>query len=179
LRRKTAGALHPGIGSALAKKLLIRLEGPTAAADDDVVIEAKEVSELGNQPCVGSPPGHEASRIVEGVQQIGRLHHRMLLTLPELPGQRGDARGWWIKTWDRSYRELEIPDLRDANELREVAHDAGAQLGSTNVAGLSADDAERRLELASARRLRARVLDVAHELTAALVATWEDVRVAR
>jgi hypothetical protein len=176
LARKRAGTLRLGIGSALTKKFLLRLEGPSAAAEDDVIVEAKEVSELGNQPCLGTPPGREAFRVVEGVQQIGRLKHRLLLTLPEFQGQGNDAPGWWIKTWDRSYRELELPDLRNADELREVAHDAGAQLGSSNVASLAADAADRRLELEGARRLRARVLDVAHQLTGALIAAWERLR---
>lgn len=180
LRRKTAGTLQLGIGSALTKKFLIRLEGPTPSAEDDVIVEAKEVSELGNQPCLGTPPGHEAFRIVEGVEQIGRLKHRLLLTLPEVAGERTDSRGWWIKTWDHSYRELELPDLHSAEELREVAHDAGAQLGSTNVAAprSGGNDTQRHLELAAARRLRARTRDVAHELSAALLEAWRQLQAA-
>jgi hypothetical protein len=178
LKRKRAGALHLGIGSALAKKFLFRLEGPTPSASDDVIAEAKEVSELGNQPCIGTPPGHEALRVVEGVRQIGRLEHRLLLTLPKVGGERPDDRGWWIKTWDRSYRELELPDLRDPGELREVAHDAGAQLGSTNVGGplAAGNEARRQRELAAARQLRARTREVAHELTTALLDAWRRLR---
>jgi len=43
LRRQKVGWLRIGIGSALTRKLLIRVEGPSLAPDDDLVLEAKEV----------------------------------------------------------------------------------------------------------------------------------------
>jgi uncharacterized protein (DUF2252 family) len=177
LAPKKVGWLHLGIGSAVARKILIRAEGPSPALDDDVVIEAKEVAPLRDVPCVGVPASTEPFRVIEGVQQIGRLHHRMLMSMPMLPGS-SDAYSWWVKTWDRSYRELEIADLATADELREVARDVGAQLGSTNLSESwrTPPGQQRLAELRGVTRLGPRMRVVAHELTVALVGAWQEFR---
>jgi hypothetical protein len=194
LAQKKVGALRVGIGSALARKVLVRVEGPSPAADDDVIIEAKEVTALRNQPCLIAPPAGEAFRVVEGVRQIGRSRHRLLVALPLLSEQRPEARGWWVKAWERSYHELELTDLASAQELREVAHDVGAQLGSTHFAesgdrgiggsrdrgiGGSGDrgigGSARRAELERLPAREPRILQAAHDLTAALLEAWRTI----
>jgi hypothetical protein len=110
---------------------------------------------------------------------MGRLHHRLLVALPAFASRGPDARGWWVRAWDRSYREVEIEDLASAEELREVAHDVGAQLGSTNLVEsprTSADQA-RLAELEGVRRLEPRIRQVAHDLTVALLDAWRQFEV--
>ena len=172
------GWLRLGVGSALTLKVLIRVEGPSAAPGDDVILEAKEVMALANESCLSVPRNAEVFRVVEGVQQIGRLEHRLLVALPLVPNSEPGATGWWIKTWDRTYREIEIADLASADELREVARDVGAQLGSTNLADSprSLGDQKRLAELESLTRLEPRMRQVAHELTVALIEAWQHFR---
>jgi len=176
---KRIGELHLGIGSALARKLLFRVEGPSPAPDDDVVVEAKEVSLLPHDSCLIVPNHAEVYRVVEGLGQIGRIEHRLVVALPVLPDAPSSARGgWWVRMWERSYRELEVGDLASAGELMEVAHDAGAQLGATNLT-----DAPQRLgrqarmaEIEGLTRLGPRIRTVTHELTLALIDAWQQMR---
>jgi hypothetical protein len=94
------------------------------------------------------------------------------------PWGRPEVRGWWLRTWDRSYRELEIGEIASAEELREVAHDVGAQLGSTNlVEGSAAVNRQKRMvEIEGLARFVPRIRQVAHELTAAVLEAWEQFR---
>ena len=178
LTSRKLGWLRLGVGSALTRKILVRIEGPSAAPDDDIVVEAKEVMALGNESCLSIPRNAEVFRVVEGVQQIGRSEHRLLVALPQVPNSLAGAKGWWVKTWERTYRELEIADLASAEELRELVHDVGAQLGSTNLADLPKPlaDQERLVELEAIARLEPRMRQVAHELTVALLEAWQHFR---
>jgi len=181
LVRKKFGWIRVGIGSALTPKILIRIEGPSPAPDDDLVIEAKEVGAFATESCVSILGSSEALRAVEGLQQIGRLQQRLLFGLPGLGGKRTDGRGWWVKTWDRTMREVTIDDFRSPSELQELAHDVGAQLGSTNLVHPSAALAseERLVEREAVTRLESRIRRLAHDLTAALLRAWEQGRNAR
>ncbi len=49
---KHGGRLKLGVGSALDDKYLLRVEGPTDAPDDDVVLEAKKVRDLSGIECL-------------------------------------------------------------------------------------------------------------------------------
>jgi hypothetical protein len=178
LRVKRSGWLRLGIGSALSRKLLLRLEGPSAAPDDDIIVEGKEVGTLAGIPCLTIPASGEVFRVIEGMTQVGRLGHRVLVAVPVFPDQRPDARGWWVKTWEPTYREVEIADLASSRELAEMAHDVGAQLGSTNLPGSrnSLDAQKRLLELESMTRLEPRIRQVAHDLATATMEAWERFR---
>ncbi len=178
LTRKKVGWIRLGIGSALTPKLLFRIEGPSPALEDDLVIEAKEVRAFTGESCVSIPMSSEAFRAVEGIEQIGRLQQRLLVALPGLVSPRPEGRGWWVKAWDRTLREVAVDDLDSANELRELAHDVGAQLGSTNLVRRSGSPAEedRHVELEAVARLESRVRQVAHDLTVALIHAWEQGR---
>jgi hypothetical protein len=178
---KKIGWLRMGIGSALTPKLLIRIEGPTPALDDDIVLEGKQMLEFRSDSCVSLPPSVAAFRVVQGIRQIGRLQPPFLLALPAIEDARADPLDWWATAWDRSYTEVTIADLASPQELRELAHDAGAQLGSSNLAEASGSEAEERrsAELQAIPRLEPRIRQVAHDLTAALVQAWEAFRIAR
>jgi len=172
---KKMGALQMGVGSYTAAKFLIRVEGPSPAADDDVILEAKEVSDLDGVGCITTPPPtHEAVRVIIGTQQIGRLHHSILTVFPGLVAERANRRDWWLRSWDRTYHEVQIKDLQSSGELDELARDAGAQLGSTSISSeLSATNGPVRQRLLdSFDRLRPRVRRVAADLTREMLAAW-------
>ena len=175
LHRKAVGWLHIGIGSALTPKLLIRIEGPTTDDEDDLILEAKQVGPFESDACVSIPRESENSRVVEGIRQIGRLPQLILVALPGLVGNDPDARGWWVKSWDRTFLEISVDDYRTPAELREVAHDVGAQLGSSNLLGPTGEvqATQRRRELAAITRLQPRIRKVAHDLAMAVADAWK------
>ena len=177
VRLKRAGWLRMGIGSALARKFLLRLEGPSPASDDDLVIEAKEVTTLRGVSCLTVPASGEVFRVVEGMSQLGRVSHRVLVVVPLFPISRPDARGWWVKNWEPSYQEVEIGDFASEQELAEVAHDVGAQLGSTSTLGsVELAPQKRLMELESVTHLEPRIREVAHDLSSATLEAWTQFR---
>lgn len=174
LERKAVGWLHMGIGSALTPKLLIRIQGPTAADEDDLILEAKQVGPFESGACVSIPQESEASRVVEGIMQIGRLPQLILVALPGLVGTESTTRGWWVKSWDRTFLEVSVDTYQSPDELREVAHDVGVQLGSSNLIDPARQipEDQRRSELNAITRLEPRIREVAHELATALTEAW-------
>jgi len=178
MRRKEFGWLRMGIGSAFTRKLLIHVEGPSPAPDDDLVLEAKEMVAFDHDSCVSIPRTSEAFRVVEGLQQMGRFDQRIVVAMPGLAGVRPDGVGWWVRGWDRSYREVQVADLESPDDLRELAHDVGAQLGATNLVDPTGrpPNQSRLAERLAMARLKSRIRQVAHELTVALLQAWEQGR---
>jgi Uncharacterized protein conserved in bacteria (DUF2252) len=175
---KRIGALQMGVGSYTTPKFLMRVEGPSAAADDDVILEAKEVSDLGGVSCITTPDDGKAVRVLAGSRQIGRLRHQVLSVIRGLPTDAPTPREYWLRSWDRTYGEVRIPDLRSSRELEEVALDAGAQLGSASLPAASTTAAVRQQELATITRLEPRIREIAADLTREMRAAWEQFRVA-
>ncbi len=180
LTLKNVGWLRMGIGSALTRQLLIQIEGPSPTRDDDLVLEAKQVFPF-QSSCLDAPRSSETLRVVEGVRQIARLQPPLLVGLPGIDDSGLVGRDWWVRTWDRTYREVEVVDLDSAEELREVAHDAGAQFGSTNLTEQSGAlaDRNRLLELQGIAHLEPRIRQTAHDLTSDLLQAWEQFRASR
>jgi hypothetical protein len=178
---KRVGWLRMGVGSFLARKILARVEGPSPAPDDDVLLEAKELSQLEGVPCVQVPLSGEAFRVIAAAEQIGRLRHRVLLVAPRREDQGSEVRDWWVRTWDDTYVEMATSDLASPDELAEVAHDVGAQLGSANLRqSIPVLEAQlRRAELTAVRRLDPRIRATTHRLVDELLAGWEEWRIAR
>jgi hypothetical protein len=178
---KRLGRLRIGIGSFNVYKTLARVEGPTPASGDDVILELKDVSSLGAGTCVSVNPGVEAFRPADAVWQLGRVRSRVLVTVPHHPAGRPDVPGFWVRSWDPTYQELTIADLESPSELVEVAEDAGAQLGANNTGRATSADraALRSLERASFGRAEARVRSIARKLAAELVDAWQVFRAAR
>jgi hypothetical protein len=120
------GRIEMGVGSALEPKTLVRIAGPTDAANDDVILEARITSTVIAGQCVSRPPNG------------GSLHVSMFATLlgsrlPQVFGfmpQQADRKApeLWLQSWDRGYRELSAPDVQSQAELNELAADAGHQL---------------------------------------------------
>jgi hypothetical protein len=178
---KRVGWLRMGVGSVLEPKVLARIEGPSPSPDDDVLLEAKLLSHLGGVPCVQVPLSGEAFRVIAAAEQIGRLRHRVLLVAPRREDQGSEVRDWWVRSWDETYVELATADLASPDELAEVSHDVGAQLGSANLRqSIPLLEAQmRHAELAAVRKLDPRMRATARRLVDEMLAGWEEWRASR
>jgi hypothetical protein len=167
-RVKKAGALNVGVGSAADEKYLFRIEGETALDDDDVLLEFKEVRDLGAIPCIRHDPG--PSRIIVGQSRLAYEPFRYAGTI------RSGTVNFWVHSWPLNYVELRIEDLRSSEELQEIVYDAGVQLGRGHPKRWSPKEAQvlrRRL----ARGLPSeRVRSVAAQLADETVRAWERFR---
>jgi Uncharacterized protein conserved in bacteria (DUF2252) len=175
-RIKRFGRVDLGIGSRRLPKLLIRVEGPTAAANDDVILETKEPANLVGIDCLAPARQSDAVRVITGTQQIGRLRHDLLSLVPSLIGENADGH-WWIHDWTPSYVEVDVQGLRSIAELSELAEDAGRQLGSTSLPTKGPEALERRArESRTIAALDARLRQVTVRLTDDLLKGWEAFR---
>jgi uncharacterized protein (DUF2252 family) len=164
-----AGWLHMGIGSSVLRKVLIRVQGATTDPDDDVLLEAKEVTNLDGVRCLEAPPTPQAIRVVDGTRQLARLKHDILAVGPTLliPGAADRAEHWlewWVSSWEPSYREVHLSDLRSAEDLADIAFDAGLQLGAGKLSSVRKPALESNLHLES--RLRKETTTIVEELLA-------------
>ena len=167
---KKYGRLRLGLGSALDRKYLLRIEGPTEAPDDDVLIEAKEVRDLAEIDCVVAPPG--AERVLSG-------HARMANQPFAFAGfVRYEGRIFWLHAWPDDYVELSIDDFRSPTDLEEVALDAGAQIGrgQPRQAPATQQSGLRAALLTSLEREERHMRRVIDAMTDATVAAWQEFR---
>lgn len=170
-----AGRIRLGVGSSAARKVLIRVRGPTADPDDDVLLEGKEVANLDGLSCLEDAPPPPALRIIDGARQLGRLKHDILAVGPALlrPGvTHAEDRWleWWVSSWEPSYRELRVADLRSPEDLAGIAFDSGVQL----AAGAPADAADRAKVLTAIDALEPRIRNVTARLVDELLAGWRE-----
>jgi hypothetical protein len=179
-RLKRFGRLHMGVGSALTRKVLARIEGPSPAPDDDRIIEIQELSSLNVVPCVQVPASGEAFRIIAAAEQIGRLRYDILVAPPrrQEPGTR--ISDTWVHTWDPTYKEVVVADFSCPDDLGEVAQDVGAQLGASRLREqMPALAQPRQAEIEGVRRLAPRIRATARQLTNELLAGWEELRASK
>jgi hypothetical protein len=168
-KKKAGGALHMGIGSALNEKYLVRVEGPTDADDDDVLLEVKQVRDPTGVECVRSTPG--PSRIFVGQARIAYEPF-------QFPGVfHVGGKTFWIHAWPDNYAELDIrKTLQSPRDLEEIAYDVGVQLGRGHPAGLG-DESAARLRTALLKTLpEARLEDAVRELLSSTLTAWERFR---
>jgi hypothetical protein len=167
---KSAGWLRMGVGSRGDRKILVCIEGPTSDRDDDLIIEGKELRDLSSIDCIQMPAG--VWRVLIGVRRVGRLSHQIL---GHVPDARSDGPLWWIKSWEPSYQELTLDDLRSPDELREIAYDSGVQLGQGHVRGLEGSEGElgQRAAIEVAERYESKVRELSSRLVADMLEAWE------
>jgi hypothetical protein len=174
-----AGWLQVGIGSAIGRKVLIRVRGPSDDPTDDVVLEAKASRRMNDVPCLEAPDARPGFRVVSGTEQVGRLRHSILVAgpevaLPEMTVQGEHLRNWWIRSWDRSYREISLDDPQSVEELSTLVFDSGVQLaaGSLHRPSDGLDDSLRQQLTTTTQRLEPRLRSAANQLIEELVAAW-------
>jgi hypothetical protein len=168
---KRAGWLSMGVGSATSVKVLVRVQGPTADPDDDVLLEGKETVNLDGVACLETPPMPPPIRVIAGARQLGRLKHDILAVGPTLRMPAAADRAerwldWWLSSWEPTYREVRLGDLRSARDLADIAFDSGVQLGAGKVVEV------RGQELASNTRLEQRLRKETSTIVEELLAGW-------
>ena len=177
-----AGWLRMGVGSAVNPKILIRVQGPTTGPADDELLEAKELKDLGNLRCLEERASQPTLRVIDGTRQLGRIKLNVLaagpeLVIPELTTRGRQLRDWWIRSWDPSYREVRLEDIRSVKDLAAIAYDAGIQLGAGGLLDYQDRQAEARTRaLASLARLEPRIRQETSRLVEQLLLGWQELR---
>ncbi|MEM1034403.1 MAG: DUF2252 family protein [Myxococcota bacterium] len=151
---KRVGHLDLGVGSRLHPKFLLRMEGPTPAPNDDVVVEFKSVTRSTHLGCV-SYGG--ATAIVRTMRLFANEPVRFIAQVPYVPGTPLDQMPYWAREWLESYAELRVADLDDVAALREVVHDVATELGSVHPRLHGDDTQARREQMALCATLRDRI----------------------
>jgi hypothetical protein len=135
-RAKRIGVLRIGIGSAADEKYLFRVEGPSKADDDDVILEVKELRKLPSLGCIQSEQGPTRILVSQARIAYQPFQYAGWLNL--------EGRYFWFFAWTDNYAELDIHrSLDSATELGEVAYDVGVQLGRGHPASKSSKDADK------------------------------------
>jgi len=179
---KRVGSAHSGIGSALDKRFLIRIEGPTAAGDDDIILEAKATRDLVGISCVQATATRSPFRVLLGQSRIGTRQDRFLAAVPPAPEHDADAAQFWMQSWDASYQEVRImKTISTREELLALARDVGAQLGRGHIKGIAAPyDADLcSAQLALLEHHRALIRSTARDLADETLEAWKVFRQAR
>lgn len=171
----TMGYLRQGIGSALDLKFLVRIRGASDEPLDDRVLEIKQVRELGEIDCIAVARGSDPFRILVGQSRIAYNPYDLLGYL------RMRGLTFWIHAWVANYREFSIAEeVASTDELAEVAHDIGVQLGRghPNQIGAPLDLQLRREQTRLLARDRGLINRQRHELAELVVDAWQRFRVA-
>ena len=170
-RVKRVGALTMGVGSALDEKYLIIFEGDTAAAEDDLVVEAKQIRDLAGNPCVRTDVG--ASRVLDGQRLIAYEPFSYAAVVPH------GSKFFWMHDWTDDYQEASIGTaILSERDLREVAYDAGVQMGRAHPKRPDggADDDRRQAAIESLNVIEGRVRVAIRDMAARTEAAWETFR---
>ena len=170
-RAKRMGALTMGVGSALDEKYLIIFEGDTAAAEDDLVVEAKQIRDLAGNPCVRTDVG--ASRVLDGQRLIAYEPFGYAAVVPH------GGKFFWMHDWTDDYQEASIRSaILSPRDLREIAFDAGVQMGRAHPKRPDGgeDKDRQRAATRSLDAIEARVRSAIRELADRTEAAWRAFR---
>lgn len=179
LRPKRIGRNSAGFGSALDRKYLIRIEGPTAALEDDVILEAKEVRDLSAIECVYARSSGGAFRILVAHARIAEVTDQFLAQVPRAPDSAPAEPSFWIHSWRPLYLELSIEsEPRSPEELAEIVYDVGLQLGRGHTRKIAAplDSQLRRAQLQCVEELDSQIKRAVAEMSAATYEGWAHFR---
>lgn len=127
------GYLRMGIGSAMDKKYLVRIQGMTEEPLDDVVLEVKEVRDLSGIDCIKVAQQVDAFRVLLGQARIAYQPFKHLGYF------RFRGKTFWVHSWVDNYKEISIEkSFTEVEELGEVVYDVGVQLGLGHVKQIAA-----------------------------------------
>lgn len=173
---KRFGHVRGGVGSALDKRILARVEGPTDAPEDDVILEAKELRDMSQVSCVKAEPIGGHFRTIVGRARLGDGEDPFLALIPRGSGDSPEDAPFWVQSWLPDYRELDVEtDLQQADELEQIAFHVGIQLGRGHVLHIATpfDDQLRRAELDMLRDGEPRIRRAIDRMTETTLASWE------
>ena len=164
---KRIGGLTMGVGSALDEKYLILFEGQTASDDDDMVVEAKQIRDLAGNACLRTDVG--ASRVLDGARLISYEPFAYAAVVPH-----GD-KYFWMHDWTDDYQEASIATtIRTPKDLRQIAYDAGVQMGRAHPKRPdgTTDKERRKAALESVQMLEPRIRRAIREMVGRTDAAW-------
>lgn len=164
------GYLRLGIGSALDRKYLVRVGGASDAPEDDVVLELKQVRDLGDIECISVGRGTEPLRILIGQSRIAYQPYSLLGYV------RFDGLTFWVHAWVDNYAEASVVEtFESVAELAETAFDIGVQLGRghPNEVGAELDLQVRRELLRLLARDEEQIKEFSRILAAQVIEAWE------
>jgi len=169
------GSVEIGLGSALERKMLIRIAGATDDPLDDLILEARNHSLPEYRGCVWRPTGGSLNVFM----LTSLLAHPLPKVFGVLPNPGGDELPEiWIQSWERGYRELSLSDVRDQADLNALAADAGTQLAGhfwlTSPEALRGYERFTQLRAFELSEQRAR--DLARSLAREVIAEWSRFR---
>jgi hypothetical protein len=170
------GGLEMGVGSALEKKVLLRVQGPSEAPADDLILEARTgAGSTGNDCAWRSPHGGS----LQALMFMSLLGPRMPQVYGVMPSDDNLSQpDFWVQSWDPGYRELSLADLETQTELDELAADAARQLAGhfwmkfPEVLRLH----QRNAQLTAFDLIESRARKMAADFAAETVAAWESFR---
>ena len=117
-------------------------------------------------------PRLDAQFAIDGTRQLGRLKHDILAIRPTLLIPAADRMenwlDWWVVSWEPSYREVTLNDLRSVKDLSDVAFDSGVQLGAGKLGSV------REQELAWIKKLEGRLRKQTSAIVEELLAGWRE-----
>lgn len=172
-----AGWLQMGIGSAVTRKILMRVRGASDDPGDDELLEAKALRALKGLECLEVPKSRPAFRVIRGAQQLGRLRHNILVAgpeedIPEMAIHGEHLRNWWVRSWEPSYHEITLDDLRTVEDLSDIVFDSAVQLGGGSIHGAE-DPALQTESLAALAALEPRLRTEAASLVNDMIRGWQ------
>ncbi len=165
------GYLRMGIGSALDIKYLVRVQGPSADPNDDVILECKQVRDLSGIECVVTGQRIDPFRILIGQARIAYEPFKYLGYFYYLD------HNFWVHAWVDNYEEAKIgKTFESLTDLAEVVYDVGVQLGKGQVKHIGAplDLQIRRMQLQIINTHEAEIKRACQELTELTVAAWKE-----
>jgi uncharacterized protein (DUF2252 family) len=168
---KRIGSLVMGVGSALDEKYLILFEGQSAAPEDDMIVEAKQIRDLERNPCMRTDVG--ASRVLDGQRLIAYEPFAYAAVVPH------GGKYFWMHDWTDDYQEASIEtQISTPKDLRQIAYDAGVQMGRAHpkLTDGSQSKERRREVLRSFESIEARVRMAIRELAGRTDAAWRAFR---
>jgi hypothetical protein len=75
---------------------------------------------------------------------------------------------WWVSSWEPSYREVHLSDLRSVEDLADIVYDSGLQLGASKLVSV------RKEALASVGKLEGRLRKETAIIVEELLAGWRE-----
>ena len=118
----------------------------------------------------------QAARVIAGTRQLGRLKHDILaigptMLIPAAADRAEHWLDWWISSWEPTYQEVRLSDLRSVDDLADIVFDAGVQLGASKLVS------ERKQVLSSVTALEGRLRMETARIVEELLAGWRQLTV--
>ncbi len=123
---KKIGPINLGIGSALDRRFLMRLEGRTSASDDDLIVEIKREREPADPVCLTALRDYQPRRYLVG-EALERYFDPIVV-----PGKP-----YWAGEWYLNYKDVKIDkSIESIDDLKSIAFESGFVLGRGHVTSL-------------------------------------------